>query len=148
MAGPFFVPAGTHACPGDQRRYSPRVRAMRLIPIAAGLLIALLATGTVRLAHMVTAHSGPSACADAVCGGCDHGPPDHSEPADDTHRGSSECPVCLLLAVLSADGLPVCAEPFFPASEPGHVRIAERAPKVPDGMRIPPARGPPALPLA
>lgn len=121
---------------------------MRLIPIAAGLLIALLATGTVRIAHMVTAHSGSSACADAVCGGCDHADSGHSEPTEGTDRGSSECPVCVLLAVLTTDGLPVCAEPFFPASAPGCVLVVEQALEARGGLRVPPARGPPAPPLA
>jgi hypothetical protein len=121
----------------------------RLTSTLAGLLIALLATGALRLGHLHTAHAPVDAATGATttgchthhaCGSC----PSHDAPSPDEPASPSDCGECALLAVLLTDGLPVAVDPFFPA--PSHAAM----PAVDDQVRsiaapMPvQARGPPA----
>jgi hypothetical protein len=117
----------------------------RLTSTLAGLLIAILATGMLRLGHLHAAHGPIDAASSAChthhgCGSC----PSSSSPSPDQPASPSDCGECALLAVLTTDGLPVAVDPFFPA--PSHAAmpaVADQVRSIAAPMPVQ-ARGPPA----
>ena len=123
------------------------MRVSRLTGVLAGVLIALLATGSLRLAHMAMAHaSGSEACA-SVCAHAPSGtaPADHESPSDPALPRPGDCSTCALLAVLLPDGMPVAPAPFFPACAGAVIPDRPESAPVMRVIGVALARGPPTI---
>lgn len=114
--------------------------------LLAGVLFSLLATGALRLAHLELAHHDDQTACDHACHSCPSAPPapdrgNHPDaPAD---PAESPCITCMMLAVLTPDGLPVAACPFFPASRQQLVLLDDARPVTLAQFGAMPPRGPP-----
>jgi len=123
------------------------MRPVRPISVLAGFLVALLATGSLRLAHLVIDHQGATAPCSGACTGCpgDSRPASPDRPDTPAHPTPSDCATCLLLAVLTSDGLPIGDAPFFPAFGAIGASLSAPEPIAGDHAGIPLARGPPRI---
>jgi len=122
------------------------MRSTRLFGLLGGFLIALLATGWVRIGHMMVSHGPEPVACGYSCMGHDAEPT--SNPVDAPLRPAAptptDCATCDLLAVLTTDGLPALAEPFFPASPAIVVESASDRIEALENVGLVLARGPPA----
>ena len=114
--------------------------------LVAGVLFSLLATGMLRLAHLELAHTGGPAACDHACTSCPSTPttPDRGNlPETPTEPAESPCITCMMLAVLTPDGMPVAASPFFPAGPVQLVLLTDAHWVTIASYGVMPARGPP-----